>query len=142
MTDAAVAQPVAEPGTGAGAPRAQLTGISKQFGATKALTDVSLDLLPGEVHALVGENGAGKSTLVKILAGNHQPDAGEIRLDGELTHIAGPAQARALGRDGHDRLARDAPRGRGAVPRAGRHDGRRRAGARPVDGGPAAHRDR
>ena len=78
-------------------PRAALSGISKQFGATRALTDVSLELLSGEVHALVGENGAGKSTLVKILAGNHQPDAGEIRLDGELTHIAGPAQARALG---------------------------------------------
>ena len=60
-------------------------GISKRFGATAALTDVSLELLPGEVHGLVGENGAGKSTLVKILAGVHQPDAGEIRLDDEVT---------------------------------------------------------
>jgi rhamnose transport system ATP-binding protein len=78
-------------------PRAELRGISKQFGATQALTDVSLDLLPGEVHGLVGENGAGKSTLVKILAGIHQPDTGTILLDGEATQIHGPARSRALG---------------------------------------------
>jgi rhamnose transport system ATP-binding protein len=77
--------------------RAELRGISKRFAATQALDDVSLDLLPGEVHALVGENGAGKSTLVKILAGIHQPDGGTIRLDGEPIQIQGPAQARALG---------------------------------------------
>ena len=78
-------------------PRVELSGISKRFAATQALDDVSLDLLPGEVHALVGENGAGKSTLVKILAGVHQPDSGTIRLDGEETQIAGPAESRALG---------------------------------------------
>ena len=58
---------------------------------------VSLELLPGEIHGLVGENGAGKSTLVKILAGVHQPDAGTIRLDGELVDLRGPEHARALG---------------------------------------------
>jgi rhamnose transport system ATP-binding protein len=78
-------------------PRVQLSGISKRFAATAALTDVSLDLLPGEIHALVGENGAGKSTLVKILAGVHQPDAGTIRLEGEPVTITGPAHSRALG---------------------------------------------
>jgi rhamnose transport system ATP-binding protein len=78
-------------------PRAELRGISKRFAATQALDSVSLDLLPGEVHALVGENGAGKSTLVKILAGVHQPDSGTIWLDGEPTQIPGPAQARSLG---------------------------------------------
>jgi rhamnose transport system ATP-binding protein len=78
-------------------PRAELRGISKRFAATQALDGVSLDLLPGEVHALVGENGAGKSTLVKIMAGIHQPDSGTILLDGEPTQIDGPARARALG---------------------------------------------
>ncbi|HEX5148757.1 MAG TPA: sugar ABC transporter ATP-binding protein [Candidatus Limnocylindrales bacterium] len=78
-------------------PRVALSGISKRFAATAALTDVSLELLPGEVHALVGENGAGKSTLVKILAGVHQPDAGEIRLDGEPVTVNDPAAARRLG---------------------------------------------
>jgi len=77
--------------------RADLRGISKRFGATQALDDVSLTLVPGEIHGLVGENGAGKSTLVKILAGIHQPDNGTIALDGEPVEIAGPAQARALG---------------------------------------------
>ena len=78
-------------------PRTELRGISKRFAATQALDDVSLDLLSGEVHALVGENGAGKSTLVKILAGVHQPDSGTIRLDGQTTQIQGPAHARSLG---------------------------------------------
>ena len=94
----AAGEPIAATRTRASTPpRVELRGISKRFAATQALDDVSLDLLPGEVHALVGENGAGKSTLVKILAGVHQPDSGTIRLDGELTQIAGPAQARALG---------------------------------------------
>jgi rhamnose transport system ATP-binding protein len=79
------------------APRAELRDISKRFAATQALDNVSLDLRPGEVHALVGENGAGKSTLVKILAGIHQPDTGTIWLEGEQTQIHGPAQSRALG---------------------------------------------
>jgi rhamnose transport system ATP-binding protein len=78
-------------------PRAELRGISKRFAATQALDDVSLDLLPSEIHALVGENGAGKSTLVKILAGVHQPDSGTIWLDGEETQLHGPAHARAVG---------------------------------------------
>ena len=91
MTAVASTTPVAAP------PRAELRGISKRFAATQALDNVSLDLVPGEIHALVGENGAGKSTLVKILAGVHQPDSGTITLDGVVTQIQGPAQARALG---------------------------------------------
>jgi rhamnose transport system ATP-binding protein len=87
-------------GTGTAAavpPRVQLTGISKRFGATAALSDVSLSVAPGEVHALVGENGAGKSTLVKILAGVHAPDAGTIALDGRSTTIHDPSASRAMG---------------------------------------------
>jgi rhamnose transport system ATP-binding protein len=78
-------------------PPVALAGVSKRFGATQALLDVSLDLLPGEIHGLVGENGAGKSTIVKVLAGIHQPDSGAVLLDGKPVLLHGPAHARALG---------------------------------------------
>ncbi len=55
-----------------------LRHAAKAFGAVQALVDGSIELYPGEAHALVGENGAGKSTLVKILAGVYQPDAGTL----------------------------------------------------------------
>jgi rhamnose transport system ATP-binding protein len=80
-----------------GPPPAALAGVSKRFGATQALANVSLDLLPGEIHGLVGENGAGKSTIVKVLAGIHQPDTGAVVLDGKPVLLHGPAQARSLG---------------------------------------------
>ena len=89
---------VAQRGYGlSGPPTAALAGVSKRFGATQALQDVSLDLLPGEIHALVGENGAGKSTVVKVFAGIHQPDAGTVVLGGKPSLLHGPAQARSLG---------------------------------------------
>ncbi|MFF5438429.1 sugar ABC transporter ATP-binding protein [Streptomyces achromogenes] len=74
-----------------------LKGVSKSFGAVRALRDVSLKLLPGEVHALAGENGAGKSTLIRILAGVHRPDAGQVLLDGGPVVLHGPGDARAAG---------------------------------------------
>ncbi|GLW12046.1 ribose import ATP-binding protein RbsA 1 [Microtetraspora sp. NBRC 13810] len=74
-----------------------LKGVSKSFGAVRALRDVSLELFGGEAHALAGENGAGKSTLVKTLAGVHRPDGGEILLDGEPVVFDGPAAAQAAG---------------------------------------------
>jgi rhamnose transport system ATP-binding protein len=67
--------------------------VSKSFGAVKALRGVSITVQPGEAHALVGENGAGKSTLLKILAGIVQPDAGEIRWQGERLHLGSPREA-------------------------------------------------
>jgi rhamnose transport system ATP-binding protein len=85
------------PGAAAAAPRIELVGVSKRFGATQALDGVSFQLHPGTVHALVGENGAGKSTLVKILAGIHQPDTGSVVLDGRPIAIHGPAEARSRG---------------------------------------------
>ena len=57
--------------------------LSKRFGGVNALSDVSLSIERGEIHALVGENGAGKSTLMKILAGIYQPDAGTVLIEGQ-----------------------------------------------------------
>jgi D-xylose transport system ATP-binding protein len=75
----------------------RMRGISKSFGSVKALTDVDLDVAAGEVVALVGDNGAGKSTLVKILAGVHPQDAGEIELDGHTVSIPDPSTSITLG---------------------------------------------
>ncbi|BCH23657.1 sugar ABC transporter ATP-binding protein [Mesorhizobium sp. L-8-3] len=71
----------------------QMSGVSKAFGSSVALDDVSLELFPGSVHALMGENGAGKSTLMKILAGVVQPDRGTVHLNGRELRITGPREA-------------------------------------------------
>ncbi|MGJ7567502.1 sugar ABC transporter ATP-binding protein [Variovorax sp. GB1R11] len=75
----------------------ELRGISKRFGASRALTGVDFSLQRGEIHALCGENGAGKSTLMNIIDGIHRPDEGEISLDGQQVVIDGPAHAMRLG---------------------------------------------
>ena len=74
-----------------------MRGIRKTFGPTVALGRVDLEVLPGEVHALVGENGAGKSTLMKVLSGAHAPDAGEMSFDGHVYQPRHPLDARARG---------------------------------------------
>ena len=82
------------------APILTVRGLSKSFGGTRALVDVSLDVLPGEVHGLLGENGSGKSTLIKILAGYHAPDTGEIRIRSTPVKLPlAPGQFRRLGMD-------------------------------------------
>jgi ribose transport system ATP-binding protein len=80
-----------------GAPLLELRGIRKHFGASRALAGVDFSLHRGEIHALCGENGAGKSTLMKIIDGIHQPDEGEIILEGRTLAIDGPAEAMRLG---------------------------------------------
>jgi len=82
---------------GAGGALLRLEGISKSFGATRALNKVSLAVRRGEVHALIGENGAGKSTLMKVLSGALRADEGAIFLDGRPCDIPSPASGRALG---------------------------------------------
>ena len=79
------------------APLLEMRGIVKHFPGAKALDGVDLDVAPGEVHCLLGQNGAGKSTLIKVLAGAHQPTAGEVLLDGEPVTISDPVTALRLG---------------------------------------------
>jgi ABC-type sugar transport system ATPase subunit len=83
--------------SGSTPPVLELRGISKNFGPVLALHDVDFTLLSGEVMALVGDNGAGKSTLIKVVAGAHQPDGGEIRVDGQPVQLPNPRAAAALG---------------------------------------------
>jgi ABC-type sugar transport system ATPase subunit len=81
------------------APVVRTEGLAKAFGATQALRSCTFELLPGEVHAIIGENGSGKSTLVKILTGVHRPDAGvvQVRPDGREGAPHSPAEALTAG---------------------------------------------
>src|ERR687892_1479492 len=79
------------------APVLAMRGISKRFGATRALDDVSLELRRREVHALVGENGAGKSTLIKVMTGIYPPDEGSVVVDDEPVSLRSAADAQRLG---------------------------------------------
>src|SRR5678815_2957768 len=75
----------------------EIQGISKHFTAVKALDNVSMIFLPGEVHAICGENGAGKSTLLNIVTGNLQADKGNILIDGSPVQFSSAQQAFAAG---------------------------------------------
>src|SRR3954469_19029967 len=79
------------------APLVEIKGVHKTFGGVRAVEDVSLQLFPGEVVAVLGHNGAGKSTLMKMLAGAFPIDQGEIRVNGERAALAAPSDAQALG---------------------------------------------
>jgi len=78
-------------------PVLEVQNITKRFPGVVALDDVSVQFMPGEVHAVVGENGAGKSTLMKIMVGAYVPDSGEIYLNGEKVSFAHPQEALAKG---------------------------------------------
>ena len=78
-------------------PLLRMQGIDKAFGGVPALAQASLEVLPGEVHALIGQNGAGKSTMIKILTGAYQRDGGEIVFDGRPIAFASPQAAQAGG---------------------------------------------
>ncbi len=75
----------------------EIRGVSKSFPNVQALSDVSLDIRPGEILAFMGENGAGKSTLLKILNGDYSPDAGTLTLDGERLQLSGPRDSHRAG---------------------------------------------
>jgi len=78
-------------------PILELVNVSKHFGATRALTDVSVALEAGKIHCLLGDNGAGKSTLIKVMSGYHAPTGGEIRFGGRQIRFGSPRHARQLG---------------------------------------------
>ena len=77
--------------------RLELIGIGKQYPGVKANDGVDLRVMPGEIHAVLGENGAGKSTLMKIIYGAVHPDEGEMRWNGEVVAVRNPHEARQLG---------------------------------------------
>jgi fructose transport system ATP-binding protein len=78
-------------------PVVEARGLVKRYGHVTALDGSDFDLYPGEVLAVIGDNGAGKSTLIKALSGAIVPDAGEIRLDGDVVHLRSPLDARRFG---------------------------------------------
>ena len=92
-----------------GAPVFEAINISKYFGPTTALVDVSLTARAGRIVALLGDNGAGKSTLIKILSGVFPPDRGELRFQGEPVRYASCSRSRATSSSGGSRSAASAP---------------------------------
>src|SRR3954447_14228847 len=93
VTSPGAAEPPAQPGT----ERLSVTGVSKHYGAVRAIRNADMTVRAGTVHALVGENGAGKSTLIKILSGAAAADKGQITFDGRPVTIHSTADAMALG---------------------------------------------
>jgi len=77
--------------------RLEIEHLTKTFPGVKALSDMSLRVRPGEVHALLGENGAGKSTLLRTMSGVMKPNAGTIAVDGQVLTLRGPLDARRAG---------------------------------------------
>ena len=93
-------------------PALEFRNVSKSFGGAHALRDVSLSIAPGEVHGLLGENGSGKSTLIKVLAGFHVPESGDLVVRGEPVGLPLP-----VGRFRSLRTPADSP-STGAAPRS------------------------
>jgi ABC-type sugar transport system ATPase subunit len=89
--------PPSQEQTGVSAPVLVLRGIHKAFGGVVAIQSFNLDVMPGEIVALVGDNGAGKSTLVKIIAGVYPATSGQFFVDSEQVHFTNPSQSQSRG---------------------------------------------
>jgi simple sugar transport system ATP-binding protein len=87
----------AMPGAASSSAIVEMRAISKAFGAVRALSEVDLDLYPGEILGLVGDNSAGKSTLMKILTGAYQRDSGEVKVAHSPVHFRSPHESRSVG---------------------------------------------
>ncbi|ORE95148.1 ABC transporter-like protein [Aurantimonas sp. 22II-16-19i] len=98
MIAAPIPAPLPAPNSAAPRPAVmQAEGLGKTYGSITVLSDVTIDILPGEVHAVIGENGAGKSTLMKLLSGHARPTAGHLMVDGVPIDFADAAEAEAAG---------------------------------------------
>ncbi len=93
MADIEVIEDKAAPGGDGDAPMLELRNVTKMFGSVISLSDISTTVRAGQVTCVLGDNGAGKSTLIKILSGVHQPDDGELLIDGEPVHLGTPREA-------------------------------------------------
>lgn len=78
-------------------PLIEMRGITKRFGGVTALDDVSLAIMPGEIHCLAGENGSGKSTIIKVMSGVYHPDGGEVLIDGQHAGMLDPVKSTGAG---------------------------------------------
>ena len=78
-------------------PLIEMRGITKRFGGVTALDDLSLQIMPGEIHCLAGENGSGKSTIIKVMSGVYQPDGGSVFIDGQPAGVLDPVKSTAAG---------------------------------------------
>ncbi|MFG2819574.1 sugar ABC transporter ATP-binding protein [Kitasatospora sp. NPDC048365] len=97
MNSPAAFRPPEPPPPATGTAAVAVEAVTKRFGAVQALSEVTLEFLPGQVTALMGENGAGKSTLLKILTGDHQPTEGRVLVAGKPTRFSSPIDARRAG---------------------------------------------
>src|SRR3979409_603632 len=95
MTDIEVTEGVSaeEPSAGGDTPMLEVRVVTKMFGSEISLSEISTTVRAGQVTCVLGDNGAGKSTFIKILSGVHQPDPGELLVDGEVVRFGSPREA-------------------------------------------------
>jgi ribose transport system ATP-binding protein len=94
---APISSPAVDGSTSGSVPRIAVRGLTRTYPGAKALVDLDLEVMPGQIHGIVGQNGAGKSTFIRLLSGAEQPEAGEIAVDGTTAHFPTPHTAQKAG---------------------------------------------